>query len=135
MRLCAPSNPAGIVGASIGMPDIHSGYGGGGGMGVAGCCCCRPPHHTGWNAVAPCLHLLVLLLLLRAGFAIGNVAAFDMDGEGVVSPGGVGFDINCGACSAVAHRRALGHCPGAPAARWPCLQACACCGPTCMSAT
>lgn len=33
----------------------------------------------------------------RAGFAIGNVAAFDMEGEGVVSPGGVGFDINCGA--------------------------------------
>lgn len=46
---------AGIVGASIGMPDIHSGY----------------------------------------GFAIGNVAAFDMDADGVVSPGGVGFDINC----------------------------------------
>lgn len=47
----------GIVGASIGMPDIHSGY----------------------------------------GFAIGNVAAFDMDDPAaVVSPGGVGFDINCG---------------------------------------
>lgn len=31
------------------------------------------------------------------GFAIGNVAAFDMDNpEAVVSPGGVGFDINCG---------------------------------------
>ena len=31
------------------------------------------------------------------GFAIGNVAAFDMDdSEAVVSPGGVGFDINCG---------------------------------------
>eukprot|EP00604_Paraphysomonas_vestita_P004124 CAMPEP_0174822182 /NCGR_PEP_ID=MMETSP1107-20130205/14104_1 /TAXON_ID=36770 /ORGANISM="Paraphysomonas vestita, Strain GFlagA" /LENGTH=453 /DNA_ID=CAMNT_0016040463 /DNA_START=69 /DNA_END=1426 /DNA_ORIENTATION=+ len=31
------------------------------------------------------------------GFAIGNVAAFDMDNpESVVSPGGVGFDINCG---------------------------------------
>lgn len=41
----------GIVGASLGMPDIHSGY----------------------------------------GFAIGNVAAFDMDDpEAVVSPGGVG---------------------------------------------
>jgi len=47
----------GIVGASMGMPDIHSGY----------------------------------------GFAIGNVAAFDMSlDESVVSPGGVGFDINCG---------------------------------------
>jgi tRNA-splicing ligase RtcB len=42
---------------SLGMPDIHSGY----------------------------------------GFSIGNVAAFDMsDPNAVVSPGGVGFDINCG---------------------------------------
>eukprot|EP00958_Prasinococcus_capsulatus_P000774 scaffold55_cov401-Prasinococcus_capsulatus_cf.AAC.4 len=42
---------------SIGLPDVHSGY----------------------------------------GFAIGNVAAFDMSNpEAVVSPGGVGFDINCG---------------------------------------
>ncbi|PSC69934.1 tRNA-splicing ligase-like protein [Micractinium conductrix] len=55
-QLCNVATLPGIVGASIGMPDIHSGY----------------------------------------GFAIGNVAAFDMDGEGVVSPGGVGFDINCG---------------------------------------
>eukprot|EP00164_Ancoracysta_twista_P004149 GFYU01005579.1.p1 GENE.GFYU01005579.1~~GFYU01005579.1.p1 ORF type:complete len:508 (-),score=141.86 GFYU01005579.1:36-1559(-) len=47
----------GIVGASVGLPDVHSGY----------------------------------------GFAIGNVAAFDMSNpEAVVSPGGVGFDINCG---------------------------------------
>jgi tRNA-splicing ligase RtcB len=31
------------------------------------------------------------------GFAIGNVAAFDMaDPAAIVSPGGVGFDINCG---------------------------------------
>lgn len=29
------------------------------------------------------------------GFAIGGVAAFDLD-EGVISPGGVGYDINCG---------------------------------------
>jgi tRNA-splicing ligase RtcB len=29
------------------------------------------------------------------GFPIGGVAAFSMD-EGVISPGGVGFDINCG---------------------------------------
>ena len=29
------------------------------------------------------------------GFPIGGVAAFDPD-EGVVSPGGVGYDINCG---------------------------------------
>ena len=47
----------GIVGASLAMPDVHSGY----------------------------------------GFSIGNVAAFDMnDPSAVVSPGGVGFDINCG---------------------------------------
>ncbi|KAI4786478.1 hypothetical protein KUCAC02_037095 [Chaenocephalus aceratus] len=47
----------GIVHRSIGLPDVHSGY----------------------------------------GFAIGNMAAFDMnDPNSVVSPGGVGFDINCG---------------------------------------
>lgn len=32
---------------------------------------------------------------LGYGFSIGGVAAFDKD-EGVISPGGVGFDINCG---------------------------------------
>lgn len=47
----------GILKYSIGLPDVHSGY----------------------------------------GFAIGNIAAFDMeDPSSVVSPGGVGFDINCG---------------------------------------
>ncbi|KAK7129583.1 hypothetical protein R3I94_009433 [Phoxinus phoxinus] len=47
----------GIVHRSIGLPDVHSGY----------------------------------------GFAIGNMAAFDMSNpDAVVSPGGVGFDINCG---------------------------------------
>ena len=32
------------------------------------------------------------------GFPIGGVAAFDAaaDGEGIISPGGVGYDINCG---------------------------------------
>jgi tRNA-splicing ligase RtcB len=41
--------------------------------------------------------LNVLLFFIRYGFCIGNVAAFDMnDPEAVVSPGGVGFDINCG---------------------------------------
>jgi tRNA-splicing ligase RtcB len=45
----------GIVGPSMAMPDIHTGY----------------------------------------GFSIGGVAAFDTD-EGIVSPGGVGYDINCG---------------------------------------
>ncbi|MGC2035736.1 MAG: RtcB family protein [Thermoplasmata archaeon] len=29
------------------------------------------------------------------GFPVGGVAAFDMD-EGVISPGGIGYDINCG---------------------------------------
>lgn len=32
---------------------------------------------------------------LGYGFTIGGVAAFDQE-EGVISPGGVGFDINCG---------------------------------------
>lgn len=30
------------------------------------------------------------------GFPIGGVAAFDPENDGVISPGGVGFDINCG---------------------------------------
>ena len=30
------------------------------------------------------------------GFPIGGVAGFDVDKDGVISPGGVGFDINCG---------------------------------------
>ncbi len=30
------------------------------------------------------------------GFPIGGVAAFDPGGGGIVSPGGVGYDINCG---------------------------------------
>lgn len=30
------------------------------------------------------------------GFAIGGVAATDIEAGGVISPGGVGFDINCG---------------------------------------
>jgi tRNA-splicing ligase RtcB len=34
------------------------------------------------------------------GFPIGGVAAFDLD-EGVISPGGVGYDINCGVRLAV----------------------------------
>jgi tRNA-splicing ligase RtcB (3'-phosphate/5'-hydroxy nucleic acid ligase) len=36
------------------------------------------------------------------GFTIGGVAAFDWD-EGVVSPGGVGYDINCGVRLARTH--------------------------------
>jgi len=30
------------------------------------------------------------------GFAIGGVAATDINNDGVISPGGVGYDINCG---------------------------------------
>ena len=30
------------------------------------------------------------------GFPIGGVAAFDVENGGVISPGGIGFDINCG---------------------------------------
>ncbi|KPJ52575.1 tRNA-splicing ligase [candidate division TA06 bacterium DG_24] len=45
----------GIVGSSMGMPDIHWGY----------------------------------------GFCIGGVAGMDVE-SGVISPGGVGYDINCG---------------------------------------
>lgn len=33
---------------------------------------------------------------LGYGFPIGGVAAFDPDEGGVISPGGVGYDINCG---------------------------------------
>src|SRR2546430_9323769 len=32
---------------------------------------------------------------LGYGFPIGGVAAFDYD-SGVISPGGIGYDINCG---------------------------------------
>jgi tRNA-splicing ligase RtcB len=39
------------------------------------------------------------------GFPIGGVAAFDPD-DGVVSPGGVGYDINCGVRLLRAHVRA-----------------------------
>lgn len=35
------------------------------------------------------------------GFPIGGVAAFDPKEKGVISPGGVGFDINCGELSIV----------------------------------
>ncbi len=54
-QVCNVATLPGIVGASIAMPDIHSGY----------------------------------------GFPIGGVAAFDCE-SGIISPGGVGYDINCG---------------------------------------
>ncbi|MBN2496323.1 MAG: RtcB family protein [Deltaproteobacteria bacterium] len=45
--------------------------------GIRGCAMAMPDVHQGY------------------GFPIGGVAAFDVDG-GVISPGGVGYDINCG---------------------------------------
>ncbi|WP_448382869.1 RtcB family protein [Desulfosoma sp.] len=39
------------------------------------------------------------------GFPIGGVAAFSMD-DGIVSPGGVGYDINCGVRLMTTHLRA-----------------------------
>jgi tRNA-splicing ligase RtcB len=45
--------------------------------GIVGCSLAMPDIHWGY------------------GFPIGGVAAFDLE-EGVVSPGGVGYDINCG---------------------------------------
>src|SRR3990172_8170065 len=45
--------------------------------GIRRCALCMPDGHWGY------------------GFPIGGVAAFDPD-EGVISPGGIGFDINCG---------------------------------------
>ena len=30
------------------------------------------------------------------GFPVGGLAAFDPEENGVISPGGVGYDINCG---------------------------------------
>ncbi len=45
--------------------------------GIVNYACCMPDAHWGY------------------GFPIGGVAATDAD-EGVISPGGVGFDINCG---------------------------------------
>ena len=45
--------------------------------GIVGCAWCMPDGHSGY------------------GFPIGGVAAFDPE-RGVISPGGIGFDINCG---------------------------------------
>jgi tRNA-splicing ligase RtcB len=45
--------------------------------GIVGAALCMPDGHSGY------------------GFPIGGVAAFDPE-DGVISPGGIGFDINCG---------------------------------------
>ncbi|MBN2073402.1 MAG: RtcB family protein, partial [Actinobacteria bacterium] len=63
-------------------------------------------HATGENTIEQVINVSTLPGIVRAsfampdihygyGFPIGGVAAFDA-GEGVISPGGVGFDISCG---------------------------------------
>ena len=42
------------------------------------------------------VHQSLLDQIRLEGFPIGGVAAFDPKEGGVISPGGVGFDINCG---------------------------------------
>jgi tRNA-splicing ligase RtcB len=46
--------------------------------GITQYACCMPDGHFGY------------------GFPIGGVAAMDVERGGVISPGGIGFDINCG---------------------------------------
>src|SRR5438093_3100290 len=46
--------------------------------GITSYALCMPDGHSGY------------------GFPIGGVAAFDVNRGGVISPGGIGFDINCG---------------------------------------
>src|SRR5436305_9323778 len=46
--------------------------------GITRCALCMPDGHSGY------------------GFPIGGVAAMDVHEGGVISPGGIGFDINCG---------------------------------------
>lgn len=64
------------------------------------------PQITGDRTAEQVANVAVLPGILRAslampdihwgyGFPIGGVAAFDLD-EGIISPGGVGYDINCG---------------------------------------
>jgi tRNA-splicing ligase RtcB len=47
------------------------------------------PGIVGYSWAMPDIHL-------GYGFPIGGVAAMDFDDNGVISPGGVGYDINCG---------------------------------------
>lgn len=72
------------------------------------------PHVTGENVLGQVANVACLPGIIRAsmampdvhwgyGFPIGGVAAMDFE-SGVVSPGGVGFDINCGVrllCTAI----------------------------------
>src|SRR5262245_55259013 len=45
------------------------------------------------------------------GFPIGGVAAMDVHEGGVISPGGIGFDINCGCAwlSPISHTKMCSH--------------------------
>ncbi len=47
------------------------------------------PGIVGWSLAMPDVHE-------GYGFSVGGVAAFDINAGGVISPGGIGFDINCG---------------------------------------
>lgn len=47
------------------------------------------PGIVGYSWAMPDVHM-------GYGFPIGGVAATDFDADGVISPGGVGYDINCG---------------------------------------
>lgn len=61
------------------------------------CLTYHSPQPSSYYLVPPQLSMAMPDVHSGYGFAIGNVAAFDMaDPEAVVSPGGVGFDINCG---------------------------------------
>ena len=51
------------------------------------------------------------------GFCIGGVCATDPDEGGVISPGGVGYDINCGV-RLVPHQPLLSRGQAAPARSW-----------------
>ncbi|MBN1332161.1 MAG: RtcB family protein [Synergistales bacterium] len=53
------------------------------------------PGITGYSYAMPDIHW-------GYGFPIGGVAAFDME-EGIISPGGVGYDISCGVRIMVSH--------------------------------
>lgn len=72
------------------------------------------PDEPGDQALQQVAHVATLPGIVRAsyampdihwgyGFPIGGVAATDIDGDGVVSPGGVGFDISCGVRLLTAH--------------------------------
>lgn len=74
----------GIVGKSVGLPDIHSGYGFAIGMNIV--------MKLKWFSSLRLQKKIIILLNF-----LGNMAAFDInDPKSIVSPGGVGFDINCG---------------------------------------